>query len=229
MNWNKLLLSKWLIYVSLGLVLVLFMLVVFPVLKSTGIINQDLTLNLFSETWGLLFTLLFFVILFEVREFLEWKKVETKVNKRIGREIYRIFVELSQLCEVNKQVSGADYNLSALKDLWKRQLEQLTTKEVVLEFGKELLGKAELAKSYASLIESLSNALSGVEAKYLKYFGSNLQSSLIDIEEELDRIHFVLKKAEIFGSKDEDTLRKSIQKIMEEIVKIRDNKIDIGF
>jgi hypothetical protein len=205
------------------------MLFISPALAINGIINQDLQLNLFSESWGLLFTLFFFIMIFDLREFLEWKRVETKVSKRIGREINLIFMNLKDLCKVSTGLQGNSPDLESWKELCNRQLEQMTKQEIVLEFGKELLEKGELAKDYAPFIQSRNNGLSIVEGKYLRFLSPEIQESLMEIEQELDEIYFTLNWSALSGANDYKKLSKSISEIMKQIVKIRENGIDIGF
>ena len=198
-----------------------FIFVVFPNLLANGIIDRDLNLNLFSETWGLLFTLLFFVMLFELKDILEWKKVESRVKWRIGWEIYALFGNISTLCEVDTHTHGGVPNLSAWKDSQKRQLEQLSKGKVVLGYGKELLENSKLIEGYASIVATRKNALSGLEDKYFRFLNSEVQCSLMDIQIELERLYNGLKRIELFDIKDENVLTEPIEKIISEIAKIR--------
>lgn len=229
-NWNKLLYSRWFYYILIFVVLLFFIFYVFPTLLAYGLIEADLNLNLFSETWGLLFTLLFFVMLFELRDILEWKKVESKVKWRISWEIYPLFADILSLCEVETLLHGDDWDLDAWKDLQKRQLEQLRKGKIVLSvFGKQLLEDSKVAEGYASVLTTRKNNLSNFEIKYYRFFSSEVQCSLMDIQVEIERILMELLRSEYFGTKDADRLTKSIEKIITEIANLKENGIGIGF
>jgi hypothetical protein len=205
------------------------MFLILPTLTINKIINQDLQWNFFSELLGILFTLFFFIMILDLRDFFEWKRVKTRVNNSIGREINFIFMNLKELCKVTKGLQGDSPDLEKWKELCNKQLEQMTKQEIVLEFGRELLEKSELATSYASLIQARNNSLSIVEGKYLKFLSSEVQEALMNIEQELDEIYFTLNWSAVFDARNYEKLSKSINKIMKQIVKIRENGIDIGF
>ena len=227
MKWEKLLYLKWFWYALVGIIVIFFMLAVFPLFKMWGIIGEDLYLNLFSESWGLLFTLLFFVALFELRDFLERKKVESKVNKRFGKEIGSIFVVLSNLAEVNKPLSFCPPQLYTWKEWYKLRLEQLTENDIILGNGK-LVENERVAKDYSRMLETCYKDFSEIGIKYFEFCSSELQSSVIDIESSLETIHYMLNVG-FYYKGSERSLIESMGRLLKEIKRVRDIGVDMGF
>ena len=188
--------------------------------------------NLFSEITGLFFTLIIFIVLLEFREVLEWKAVEDRVKKRIGRGIYEIFFDLLTLCEVERR-HGEFLTEENWRMLREKQLNILSSGKVkLLDFYRDLdvWRKEDFASKLASILDSRRAYLSAIEGKYLKFLRSDLQASLMDIQDYLHdfngelRIGLTLKGERFF-----DSISDLIWKIMVEIAKIREQNIDIGF
>lgn len=192
--------------------------------------GHDMATNLIAEIFGLFFTLVVFMMFFDFRERIEWKSVEAKVKRRIGRQIHVIFTELLFLCDVEMVLVGDPSSDEAWKKLSQRQLDILTSAKIKInESAKELWEKRDLASNLASIFDSRRAYLSEVEGKYLKFLDSELQSSLMDIQDYLERLRLELRvmraKKEYFY----ESLSILIGKIMKEIAQTRKSGIDIGF
>lgn len=122
-----------------------------------------------------------------------------------------------------------DYDVEELKKVQKKLLNSLASEEIrITDSAKELFAKKDLAFSLASYLDSKRVTLSEIEGKYLKFLDSELQTSLMDIQDYLHRLNFDLRftlREEYFCK----SISKWIKKIMNEIVRIRNKKIDIGF
>jgi len=225
MKMPKWLLSKRLYY---GLFALIFIIILasFVYYSSTG--NAFAT-QFIPEVCGWLVTLLIFTVFFDLREQLEWKSVENRVKKRIGKQIHGVFVELAHLCDVESALVADVLNDEAWKDLSRRQLKQLLS-EVKLNDGvKELWENRDLASSLASFFDSKRARLSEIEGKYFKFLNSELRASLMDIQDFLEDLRFELR---VVSAKQETFYRglsSVIGKIVKEIAKIREKGIDIGF
>jgi len=228
---QRLLLSKWFYYVLIALGLTFLMYVILPNWILIGIVSPDLALDIHSEAWGLMFTLAFFVILFDLRENVEWRSVKDRVKKRIGKQIHAIFVELSNLCEVERVLFGESiHDEKAWKKLKEKQLNTLVSGKVQLNASvKELWENREISSSLATFIDSRRALLTDIEGRYFKFLDSELQSSLMDIE---DYLHSLSIELRIIRAKEENfykAISDLIGKTAKEIAKIREMKIDMGF
>jgi hypothetical protein len=229
LKWDKIKYSHWFYYLLIGITLLFCIFVIFPILLACGIIDRDLHLNLFSEFVGLLVTLILFTMLLEGTKLLDWRKVESKVKWRIGWEIYGIFDNVLNLCEVKTTTGGAGRDISAWKDAKKRQLEEVTKGKIVLsELGMQVLEDSKLAKSYAEALTTSKNNLSNFELKYYRFFSSDVQCSLMDIQIEIEKILMEIWRSEFLKTKDRDRLTKSAEKIMKEIANLSENGIGVG-
>jgi hypothetical protein len=217
----KLLWSKW-FYYALITILLLILIALTSYGTSLGI---EIAARFLPTFVGLFVTLLIFWIFFDVREKLEWKSVEDRVRKKIGRQIGSIFSNIRMLCEVEatetRSLTEIDWNRESKKDL-----NDLVNKGVKLNNQwKDTI----IASQFSKFFEEQENLISEIEGKYGKFLGSELQTSLLDIEEYLRRLSF-----EILGFIGEDAeIEKAISdliaKIAKEIVKLRESGIDIGF
>ena len=226
MDFRKLLLKKWfwytVIYVALSLILLY--------LLSLPLEIEELPANFLAEVFGLLFTLSIFMMLLDLRAILEWKSVEDRVKRRMGKQIHAVFIELSNLCKFDRVLTGDRlYDDEELKKVKEKLLNSLAYEDIILnDSTKELFAKKNLAFRLASYLDSKRVTLSEIEGKYLKFLDSELQTSLMDIQDYLHELNFALR----FALREEyfyKSISKWIKRIMNEIVKIRDGKIDIGF
>lgn len=227
MKTQKLFISKWFYYFLTGFFLLALSIGFLP----SALNGNDISANFLSETWGLFFTLVIFVMLFELRESLEWKSVEDRVKRRIGKRIHAIFIELSTFCEVNRVLFGEKiFDDEAWKELENKQLEELTSKEIRLnDFAKEALKDTNTRLSLASTLDSRRAYLSEVEAKYFKFLDSELQTYLMDIQDYLEALSFELRVRRSKEQNFHKSIAKLIGKIMKEIAHVRQSDINIGF
>jgi hypothetical protein len=219
-------LSKWFYYVIIAIFLALIYYLI-----SVGIsYNNDFALRFNPTLIGLIINFAIFIVFFDLREYLASKKVEGKVKWRIGWEIYAIFGDIVTFCEVDNQVcTGDGQDLSAWKDWRKRQLDQLSKGKIVLGNYKIQLRDSKISEGYASMLASRKNSLSGLEDKYSKFLSLEVQSSLMDIQVELEHIGIALWRSKFFETKNEKELTEPIEKIIGEMVKLREKGIGIGF
>jgi len=192
---RELLLSKWFYYSLTALALLVLIFFALPYWRSIGVISRELELDLFSECWGLLFTLLIFVMLFELRDKLDWKSVEGKVTRMIDRRLDAIFNEVSLLCNVSMVVFGG-ISEEAFKKRRKEELERLA-KNVELNQSTidEIFEKRrhDLALELATVLDQHRMFLSEIEVKYSKFLHSKLQTALMEIQEYLYYLRYELR------------------------------------
>ena len=223
---HNLLLSKWFYYALITIAL--FILLCFTLYEMS--LGNDMASRFLPTLFGLMFTLVIFTIFFDLGEDLEWKKVEDRVKRRIGIQIHGIFVELSNLCELEQRLVGNDlFSDEAWKELNRKQLKQMTEKVKPNDIIKELWGKQDLALSWTTLFDSRRARLSEIEGKYIRFLNPTLRASIMDIQDYLEALRFAFRvpnaKREVF----EKNLSTIIEKIVKEITTIRENGIDIGF
>lgn len=223
---HRLLLSKWFYYALIAIVL--FILLCYALYETS--LGNDMAARFLPTLFGLMFTLIIFTIFFDLREDLEWKKVEDRVKRRIGKQIHGIFVELSNLCEVQRVLFGADISSDeAWRELNRKQLKQMAEKVKLTDLAKELGEKPDLALSYATLVELRRTCLSEIEGKYIRFLNPTLRASLMGIQDYLEDLRFEFKVPGGNREALEKNLSTIIEKIMKEIITIRENGIDIGF
>jgi len=226
MKIRNFLLSKWLSYILFAVFLLALLLLLLPSVWE----GSDIATNILSEVFGLFMTLVIFVMFFEWRDRLEWKVVKSRIEKRIGGQIFALFMELSMLCEARKVLKGDLDSEASWKELKKKQLEELTSKKVTLnKEGRGLWENREFASSLALLIDSRRDYLAEVEGKYRRFLDSQLQASLMDVQEYLTDLRLELRVAR--GKKEDfcKSISDLISRIMKEIANIRKRGIYIGF
>jgi hypothetical protein len=219
-------LSKWFYY---SLVLVgLFFTLIFLLYETT--LGNEMATRFLPTSASLIVTFGIFTIFFELREDLEWKKVEKRVRRRIGKQIHGLFVDLSSLCEVDRVLVGDDIqNDDAWKELNRKQLKQMSEKIILNDSIKEILEKRDLAVGYATLFDLKRARLSEIEGKYLRFFDPTLRGSLMDIQDYLADLRFEFKVPSSNQARFEKTLSTIFENLVKEIIRIREKEIDIGF
>ena len=248
MGIRKLLLSKWFIYAYIALILFFGTYVILPRFILMEIISPELGLNLYSESIGLFFTLFIFIMLFDTREWLLWKRVEDRVEKRIEIVAQRIFSELSRFCEVNleervrKLRSEGDFSKEEFKKDGIRYLDRIRLNSLasgdfkLSDLAKELWKDEKKASLLASSLDSKRTQLSELEGKYLKFLDADLQVSLMDIQGYLSTLSASLTFLrsfiiEVFEGDEEnfyESILDGIKKIMVEIAKIYEPETNIA-
>jgi hypothetical protein len=223
---RELLLSKPFLY---GLIVI--SLIFFICLSLYGVwLGNDLAKRFLPTLCGLLVTFGIFTVFFDIREEREWKKVEDRIKKRIGSQIFDLFTMLTYFFEVDRVMFGDFNDRETWKNLERKQLKQMTEKVPLNDdLLKDLLEKRNLAMDYATTFDSIRIRISEDESKYGRFLNPKLRASLMDIQTSLERLRFELK----FTIGSIEKLHQSLSPVFEEIVtqinNIRESGIDIGF
>jgi hypothetical protein len=216
-NWT---LSKWFWYVVV-LIILLFLIGLMTYFSTLDI---DFALRFLPTLLGLLITFSIFIVFFDLREELEWKTVRDRVMRRIGRQLYGVFVNVSSVCEVDVAFdfeTAEDY-----KKYQSKQLTELVTKKLKINNAYE---KEDTSRVYGQLFENLENALEDSEARYEKFLSPYFQNSLLNLEENLNLLSFaymgtIMKKEDRLN-----IITDNVSKIMKIINEMRKKGIDVGF
>lgn len=211
-------LSKWFYYAIFGIVLVIILVLL---LVTFGIVFEDLALNLYSEIFGLLFTLIAFVGVLEIRERLEWKKIKKKVMKRIGRQIQAIFSAITDLCVIDFPIETFESNTYR-----EEELEALLTKKIIL---RDSWKEKERSLVFAHIFESHWKAIGIIDSRHGKYLSPEVQCSLLDIEDSLHKVLFEFYATDFIEKDREEIIITEFKKIVKEIDYLRKNGIDTEF
>ena len=186
MNVRKLFLSKWLYYSTIAVALLILFFYFLPLAWE----GHDIATNFLSEIWGLFFMLAIFLIILDFREWLEWKSVEDRVKKKIGRKIGEIFSHFSLLCVVKK--TSTENTIQEISDM---QLSALASEEVKLNavYKKWLLEEEDERSYHAWFAEASRAYLAEIEHRYSKFLDSELLASLMDIQDYLEKLRWELR------------------------------------
>ena len=215
--------SKWFYYVLIALGLLVFIFCLIPYFVQTNVLSPEAGVNFYSESWGLLFTLLLFVALFDLREKLEWKDVENKVKRRIGEQLSSIFLDVSVLCK-----HGALHNAKEKENL----LNEFVSQEINLG---GVLKNPDAVEHFSRVLEHHASMIEQFEINYERKLSSKIQASLFDISEHVNSLSSELMFLSIdreygqFQIADLTKIADLIKKIMNDIALLRKNGIDIGF
>ncbi len=230
MSIKKFLISRWFVYLLIGIVLVLFSSVLFPSMINQNVIPQDFGLNLMSECWGLLFILVFFVGIIELRDLIEWRRVEKKVKKRIKNRMKSLFdTFVLTLCSdfASRNCPAEEYpkKVAELKNkIWANPKEfRLCGRGYAL-----IDAPKEFMQCGALFYDSIINFLSTVEIKYMRFLNSVIQESLMNIQDELGNLILEFRGDPQRNRERGAKIEVIMQKIITEMKKLSDNGIDIG-
>lgn len=170
--------SKWVYYCITAVFLIVFGWKVLPYLVQKRMISSDLGYNLLAEIFGILFTLLVLVAMFELGDQLRWRKVKGKVLGRISTQLRTLFIQLTHFIEFTWSTNA--YTI----------LDELNSKES-LKFSKEgmeILTNEKLPK----LLENWRVGFGELEERYYRFLESGLELSLMEIQRLLSRLRYGL-------------------------------------
>lgn len=195
-------------------------------------INPDLNLNLFSEIWGIIATVLLLMVVIEYREYKEWKTSEKQVNKRLGLQLYGIFDILARF------VYPTPYELRPSKEEVTRILKELNTmkdppltKYVYQNFLPKPVDSASLFL-LENLFEYKQNIVE-LEMKYSRFLQQDLMYSLMEIHDNLNSIKNYFNLLKTYPNDVqlpkviEQAMPKPVFRIMKELYKIHKMGLEI--
>jgi hypothetical protein len=224
--------SKTLAYGAIAIVLLIFVLFIFPYLIQYNLIASDLGTNLISEFIGMLVTLVLFVIFLDVREKMEWKRVEKKVYDRIGKKMIQLLSTLMNYCMHPQRAISSESD---------RQQYEKSKKEIIEKIwnNPECLSLDSITRIYFKGPEGPERALlpykdflSLIEIKYLDHLDTNIQECLINLQDYLENFSNNLIEYRYADFKHEVEARvkveKTIGKIILEIKKLSENGITVS-
>jgi hypothetical protein len=206
--------GKWFWYIVI--VLSLSILVIYLWIVS---LTNEMALRFLPTFVGILFTFVSITLFFKVREYLEWKKVEDRVKRKIGRQLLTIFSNLEIMILVDDLYSK-DYLEDIAKLGWskrtEKQLNNVLNDKIAL---KPIWKDPKMCSQLSEFVEDREKILSEIEGKYGK-FDSQIQASLMDIEEYLHKLSFELTFYSADEEQKENTISELIKKITVEIQKL---------
>ena len=185
--------------------------------------HNDFAIRFLPTLIGLTINFVFLIVFFDLREYLELKVNERPVKERIGRQIFELFKIMSDLTEVdiqrNKDGSGIyDETL----------LHKLATEEVKLN---EVWKDKQISPFFVHSLENQHESLDLIAVRYERLLDSNpnIRDSILVLEDYLSILSFELSFVLADTAKSEQKIIMNVKKIIEEIYKMRKNRIDVGF
>ena len=225
--------SKRVIYVLIAFILGSFSFIIFPVLINQGVFSQGFGENLSSEFIGLLVTLFLFVVIIEARDVLAWKKVEKRVKERIGRQMKFLFNTFIDTYGTNppRGITGpldVDVYRKSLIELKNKILEDPEKFELSSR-GHAFVTSDDFMLLNAPYIEARRIILSDLEGKYWRFLNPEIQTSLMNIQEELEALIIEFQKPFKNNVEKCKLVENIMRKIIQEIKILKDKGIDIVF
>lgn len=216
------------------IIVVFFIILAFSTLFY-GALNPstlDLALNLFSEIWGIIATILLLMYMVEYRDYKEWKNSEKQVNKRLGLQLYAIFDILARFVYPNQ------YELRPSKKEVTRILEELNkmkdpplTKYVYQNFLPKPVDSTALFL-LENLFEYKQNIVE-LEMKHSRFLQQDLAYSLMEIHDNLNSVKNYFNLLKTYPDNVqlpkviEQAMPKAVFRIMKELYKIHKMGIEI--
>jgi hypothetical protein len=214
----KLLRSKWFYYGLIGLVLT----IVLVILVYYSVNGNEMTWRFVPTVSGLLVTLFIFTVFFDVRDWLEWKPVKSRVLKMIANQLDAISGELLIMCDVNLVVSGK-WTEEGHKKRRDEELQRMANNtQVSQSVVDDLFTMKDMGGELATYFEKHRILLSEIEMKYTEFLDSQLQDGLMEIQENLGILRYALKVKYAKKERFHEDLSKIISKILKAIVKAKE-------
>jgi hypothetical protein len=180
---RELLLSKLFLYPTIIIALTFFI-----CLSSYEVwLGNDLAERFLPTLCGLLVTFGIFTVFFDVREEREWKTVREKVMRRISNQLQAIAADVSYLYDADVNITMNDINEVGWNKMSRKYLDALVSGKFKLTYeGKDKEVNQKLAETFL-LRERM---LGGIEDVYGKFLKSDIQRSLMNLEDYLHNLSF---------------------------------------
>ena len=202
-------LSERIYWIILAVGLCAFLSILWLLLVPYNIIGHDLGINLTSESFGILFTIIFLTWLFRLREKIQKRPVEKKFKQRLSNLMLDIFLKLQVLLDPRQwDGPGSIQDLKKIANLEKIRFNIL--EEERLTSSKKTIKKWNLHEPEVyNALREVKHELWAMRTEYSDILDSslaNLRVSLTDIEQWLDSLTGWFKLREvyfgIFGEED---------------------------
>lgn len=223
------------------LIAVLFLFIVGVIIYTSYMPSFfNIGLDLCINAGFTIFTIIFLNYLFDYREDTVWKRVKNQVYKRISKQFFGLFLDLSVFCKRNTVIRHSTAktekeNEEEFNNQFISELEELYKKTKLTDSGRNFLLKVDSEfMAYISLIKSREQSLSNIELKYSKFLSPELSESLMIVQDKLQSLSMNMRKKAskdfMFTLSDEEYLKKVtnlLQDIFKEIYKVQ-SKPELG-
>jgi hypothetical protein len=171
---------------------------------------RDIAVNLLTDSFFTIFTIVFLTWLIKIREVNQWKLVEKKVLDRVATHLYEIFEDIylyflepaptmpDQFEEKYAKTEKMDYGIEREKLLSSISVEYYASQEQIVlgnESGLDFLQNpdSEAADGISRDFERERDFLEHVVSEYSKFIPPALMDSIMEIEDGLEGIITVCK------------------------------------
>lgn len=184
--------SKWLLYILFGIVLLVFI-----ALTSYGTsIGIEIAAKFLPTLVGLFITLIFFWIFFPYREESEWKPVEKAVFSRIQRINALLFGNILFYVKTGSEIQEKLWSIP-FPDTKKRNAlafdELCKLKESDVELDENMIMIfLEDKEIYLNFFRSQSLSLGEIEGRYSRFLKPNLRLAMIKTQEAIDNLQVLV-------------------------------------
>ena len=137
------------------------------------IIDYNLGINLISESFGIVFTIIFLTWLLKLREQRRWSSIKKRIIDKLKDQIDILFMLLQNLCEITQ-----DKEDSALAEL--SSAEEIPLRS---DIAKYLSKNGYDIQGYIESLEEISETLHNIQIEYSKFLESELLDSLMVVED----------------------------------------------
>lgn len=186
--------SKRVVYTFIALFLVILVIV-----DVYGVsLSNDIALRFLPTIFGLVFNFFIFIVFFDVREHLEWKRVKKYVNSIMGSELAILFSEILRLTENEIDDIGFKMSLSYTKDAKIRKdmifskLSELQKKEP-LQLTSASFSLLRSEKDLLTSFLDIKRNLGEVQIRYERHLTSKITEKLIKLQDSLEAINMTYK------------------------------------
>lgn len=191
MRIKQLFFSTWFYYLMYVVSLLIFRYIILPFWVLNETITNEQAYNLYSESWGLIFTIILLILVLDLRESIKWRSVKSKVYNRISIQLSGIFSEFVNLCECI--IGGAKAPNESMDDFLRRlqrtQLEELNRRIELNDIAKKHLPEG----AFADLFDARKQYLSNIEMKYFNFLDSEVVLSLMEIQDNLNQLSMSIR------------------------------------
>lgn len=208
---ERLVISKWFYYFWIAIFLAFIFCTIWI---SAYSYSNDFAIRFMPTLIGLVFNFAIFIVFFDLREYLEWKTVRDKIMRRIGDQLHSILWDVALLLDAEIDTTMSDITEVDFNKLSKKYLNAMASGNFKLT---NVWKDKEINSKLANMFLLKENMLGEIEGRYGKFLKSDIQCSLMNVEEYLHNLSWDFTLTTILENHKPDKIPDLIHKIGQEI------------
>jgi hypothetical protein len=213
----SLLYSKWVYYYIIGIVLV----VITTVMLYLFSLNNELAHKFIPTIIGIDVNFLIFTFIFNIRERLEWKSLEDKVNEELKKVFFSVHLDLLSLTQIdvtkidareNEFTSNGKFNIGKFNEI---------EADLLINSTYEIKNLYKFDDEFSISFQVKATSIGRMLERHGRFLKPQVQCTLMDLEDQLETLALFLISYHIDRETREYILKKTIKDIEKTMLELQ--------